>query len=170
MRQPVSCYDKALDLLSRRSHFRRELAFKLRRREYDDEVIEATLGRLEEKGFLDDLATAREWVASRLSRGPEGRLRLLAGLLRKGASHELAEEALGGLDSEQESELAHQAAERWRLRQGPAEDRSERATLARHLERRGFPGHVIVSVLDSGKGTGGTGLPGLEEPVDSPDE
>ena len=152
MRRPVSCYDKALDLLSRRSHLRRELAFKLNRRGYTEEEVESTLGKLEDRGFLDDLATSKEWVASRLARGPEGRMRLLAGLVRRGASREVAEEALADLGSEDESAMVRQAADRWWARRGRGEPEKDRAALARHLERRGFPRHAIVTVLAAGLG------------------
>lgn len=166
MRRPVSCYDKALDLLSRRSHLRRELIYKLNRREYSEEEIESTLERLEARGFLDDLATSKEWVASRLARGPEGRLRLLAGLVRRGASREVAEEALAELNDEDETALVQQAAERWWTRRSRGEREKDRAALARHLERRGFPRHAIVSVLAAGLGTGGAEL---SQPDDSED-
>ena len=63
-----TCYNKALDLLSLRSHFQQELKYKLLRRGYEEEEIEDVLERLIEKRFLDDRATAFEFARSRAAR------------------------------------------------------------------------------------------------------
>ena len=58
------CYEKAVQLLASRPHFRRELAGKLLQRGYPADEMEATLDRLTEQGYLDDSATARaSWRA-----------------------------------------------------------------------------------------------------------
>lgn len=138
-----SCYNKALDLLARRPHFRRELAAKLAARGFDDDEIASALDRLEEKRFLDDRQAARDFAARRLEREPIGRRRLLAELARRGASEDDAREAVDAVYPEDDAELAAAAAERWRRRTAAP----RREALARHLERRGFSGHAIVSAL-----------------------
>ncbi|MCP4656605.1 MAG: regulatory protein RecX [bacterium] len=147
MRQPTPCLRKAMDLLSRRPHFRRELEAKLAQRDYDPAEIEETLERLEARRLLDDARTTLEFVSSRLAREPLGRRRLRNELERRGAPPELARQALDELFPEDETELARQAAERWRRRRGGAAPRDQRAALFRHLERRGFSQHAIFSVL-----------------------
>jgi regulatory protein len=138
---PPSCYDKAVQLLAARPHFRRELEAKLAQRGYPAEEIEEALSRLESQGYLDDRAAARGFVEGRLERG-EGRERLRAELLKRGAPEEAVEEALTELTPEDDLPAAREAAEQWERRGG----RDLRA-LARHLERKGFSRHAIVAVL-----------------------
>src|SRR3954470_22725251 len=76
---PSTCYQKALQLLATRAHFRRELAMKLTQRGYPAEEIAAALDRLTEQKYLDDRATARLFVESRRERTSEGRARVRAG-------------------------------------------------------------------------------------------
>jgi len=138
-----SCNEKALELLSRRPHFRRELERKLQTREYSTEEVEATLARMEEYGYLNELETARAFVRQRLRRGPEGRSRLQAELGRRGAASEAASAALEELVPQDDRDLAKQAAETW-LRRG----REDSKALARYLQRKGFSSRAIFSVLE----------------------
>jgi regulatory protein len=137
------CYDKAVQLLAARPHFRRELEAKLQQRGYSAEEIADALARLTDQGYVDDRAAARGFVESRRGRG-EGRLRLRAELLRRGAPEEDAEEALAELTPEDDLSAAREAAERWEGQGG----RDPRA-LARHLDRKGFSRRAIVAVLSA---------------------
>jgi len=138
-------YDKAVELLARRAHFRRELAVKLAARGYPDEEIEETLARLAAHGYLDERDTARQWLEARLARGPEGRIRLAAELSRRGAEPEVVDEVLAERLPEDDREAARQAAERWRARRSGA---PRPDALARHLERKGFSPRAIRELLE----------------------
>jgi regulatory protein len=138
----ASCYDKALQLLAARPHFRQELEAKLVQRGYSEAEIEEVLARLTERGYLDDHAAARSFVESRSGRG-EGRARLRAELLKRGAPEEAVEESLAELTPEDDLPAAREAADRWERGGG----RDSRA-LARHLERKGFSRRAIVAVLN----------------------
>jgi regulatory protein len=135
------CYNKATQLLAARPHFRQELAAKLQQRGYSAEEIETALDTLTGQGYLDDRAAARGFVEARLGRG-EGRARLLAELLRRGAPEDAAAAALAELTPEDDLPAARAAAERWE-RQGGRDARA----LARHLDRKGFSRRAIVAVL-----------------------
>jgi regulatory protein len=136
-------YQKALQLLATRAHFRRELDAKLRQRGFPGEEIEAALAKLTEQGYLDDRATARVFVESRQGRTSEGRSRLRAELIKRGAPDDAVEAALAELTPEDDLPAARDAAESWR-RKGGLDPRA----LARHLERKGFSRRAIVSVLN----------------------
>ena len=140
---PPNPYQKALQLLATRAHFRRELDAKLRQRGYSGEEIEAALAKLTEEGYLDDRATARVFVESRQGRTSEGRSRLRAELIKRGAPDDAVEAALAELTPEDDLPAARDAAESWR-RKGGLDPRA----LARHLERKGFSRRAIVSVLN----------------------
>jgi regulatory protein len=140
---PATAYQKALQLLATRAHFRRELEGKLLQRGYPTDDVEAALARLTEEKYLDDRATARVFVESRQERTSEGRTRLRSELLRRGAPEDAVAAALAELTPEDDLPAAREAAEAWRSR-GGADPRS----LARHLERKGFSRRAIVSVLN----------------------
>ena len=133
-------YIKAVQLLATRAHFRRELDRKLLQRAFPPEEIEAALDRLRSEGYLDDRAAARDFVESRSSKG-EGRTRLRAELLKRGASEEAVEAALSDLPDD-DLPAAREAAGKWERKGG-----SDPRALARHLERKGFSRRAIVAVL-----------------------
>jgi regulatory protein len=135
----VRSYDKAVQLLAARPHFRRELEAKLRQRGFPSEEIEEALDRLTDQGYLDDRAAARSFVESRAAKG-EGRARLRAELAKRGAPEEAIEEALSEDD---DLPRAREAAEAWR-RKGGTDPRA----LARHLDRKGFSRRAIVAALN----------------------
>ncbi|RMH22045.1 MAG: regulatory protein RecX [Acidobacteria bacterium] len=145
-RSRPTCYQKAIELLAPRAHFRRELQLKLERRGYAAAEVEAVLARLAQEGLLDDVAAARAFVARKLRGSPLGRRRLAAELARRGVAEEVIDEALASLDDD-DRPLARQVAERWlaRDRRPPSERRD--AALARFLARRGFSERAIVHVL-----------------------
>jgi regulatory protein len=142
---PPACYDKAVQLLAARPHFRAELAGKLARRGYPSGEIEDALDRLTQQGYLDDREAAAGFVEGRAARG-EGRTRLQAELAKRGASGETIEGVLADLP-EDDLPAAREAAERWARRGG-----TDPAALARHLARKGFSHRAIVAVLNSTPG------------------
>ncbi|HEX2223318.1 MAG TPA: regulatory protein RecX [Thermoanaerobaculia bacterium] len=154
----ASCYDKAVQLLAVRSHFRAELAAKLARRGYSEDEVAAALDRLTAEGYLDDRRAAEELTAARIERGGEGRRRLRAELARRGVASEVVEETVAALTPEDDLPAAREAARRWSSRRGSSgrgrDPRAEAASLARHLERKGFSHRAIVAVLREGPGAG----------------
>ncbi len=150
-------YDKAVQLLAARPHFRRELEAKLRQRGFPSEEIEEALGRLTDQGYLDDRAAARSFIEGRAAKG-EGRTRLKAELAKRGAPEEAIEEALSELTDEDDLPRAREAAEAWR-RKGGTDPRA----LARHLDRKGFSRRAIVAVLTGQSADGSNGELDIED-------
>jgi regulatory protein len=144
----VNCYNKSLALLAARPHFRRELERKLVQRGFPPEEIEEVLARLQSRGFLDDRATARQFVESRLERGAEGRARLRAELFKRGAPDAAIDEALAELTDDDDLPAAEEAAAAWERKGG-----TDPMALARHLDRKGFSRRAIVAVLKARPGT-----------------
>ena len=142
-KQPPSCFDKAVDLLARRAHFRLELERKLTSRGYDSLEIEGAIDRLFDLGYLDERTTAEHYVAGRLRRGDFGPRRLVAELRQRGVDGDLAGEIVREKIGD-EAELARRAADRWlRIKAG----RATPAALARHLERAGFSSSLVWEEL-----------------------
>ena len=141
-KRQVPPYQKAIELLARRSHFRREIAAKLAQRGYEEDEVESTVERLADEGLIDDRETAREFVRGRLARRPMGRVRLQSELGARGVPSDLAGEVLGELYPDDDLDLARRAARG----SGPASRRSPEA-LARRLDRLGFSSRAIVHLL-----------------------
>lgn len=121
---------KAVELLARREHSRRELEQKLIQRGYSQETISRVLDGLEERGYLDDRRFAESWVGSRIRRKPEGKRKLASGLAAKGVHREIIEEVLQGVDTRQLLTAAYEQLE------GKAG--GDREKLLRSLAARGF--------------------------------
>ncbi len=128
--------EKALDLVARREHSRRELEQKLRRKRFPEDAVRSALDELEQRGILDDHRFARLWAETRLRRRPEGRVQVIAGLVQRGVAREVAERCVAEV-YEQRTALVNDALRR-------AAERAWRAAgcsfepAVRRLVRRGF--------------------------------
>jgi regulatory protein len=162
----MDCYPKAAQLLAGRPHFRAELAAKLAKRGFPADEIAAALDRLEEQHYLDDRKAAADFIAHRRERGGESRLRLRAELVRRGAPAEAIDEALAGLDDEDDLEAAREACAK--AARSIHKGRKDPAALARHLARKGFSGRAIVAALKEGPEGSASFDEGVE--LDVPDE
>lgn len=145
------CFDKAIELLARRPHFRRELASKLLTRGFDHDEVESVLDRVDDRGLLDDRQNAEILATGSLKRKGFGPRRMRATLESKGVDRELALTVVGEIFPNRESEVeaARIAVQRWRFSR-----REERAKVGRHLERKGYSTGVVLQVLDELDGQG----------------
>ena len=138
-----TAYAKALGLLARREHSRRELRLKLKQRGYEGGEAGEALDRLGEQHYQDDDRFAEVLVRSRASQG-YGPVRLRAELKSHGLSdakiRAVLEEAGVDWDAQALAQL------RRRFGTGSAPDREERARRAQFLLRRGFPAATVRSV------------------------
>lgn len=149
----VNCWDKAVQLLARRPHFRRQLELKLQKKRFPQDEIDAALVRLTDLGYLDDLRCATDYIDQQLRRGLLGRRRLLADLLRRGVEEDVAQEALTATLPEDDLKATRQSADLWLSRR-----RFDRGALGRHLSRRGFSQRAILRVVEEHATAGGSPL------------
>ena len=142
-------YQTALDLLSRRDHFRRELAEKLRTRNFPKNEIEGSIARCEELDLLNDERVAHRFVEVRAAERGWGPHRLAAELRKRGMSADDADRL-----SDPSEDLAA-AAMRTALRKlevrAPAgwwRDGQRRARMVSSLITRGFEAEVAIAAVD----------------------
>ena len=138
-----TAYDKALGLLARREHSRKELKTKLRQGGYEGDETSAAINRLEEQHYQDDDRFAGVLLRSRIAQG-YGPMRLRVEL----KSHGLADARIRELLDEAEVDWDASAAAQLRRRYGSAgsTDPVERARRAQFLLRRGFAAATVRSV------------------------
>ncbi len=135
---------------------RKQLADKLAERDVPEDVAEAVLDRFEEVQLIDDAEFARMWVRSRSQTRSLARSAIRRELAGKGIEPELAEEALGQISADDETEAARDLVER-KLRRGSVpEDAKEREKLVRRLvsmlARKGYSPSLGFSVVNDAVG------------------
>ena len=134
---PEQALELAGHFLGTRPRSRWEVARRLRRAGTSDEVIEATLDRLEELALVDDLAFARWWLEQRDRHAPRGR-RLVEAELRQhgidGTVIDALRDELAALDwaVSEDGTRADAGVPR-------TEEERARAALAQHLRGRPLP-------------------------------
>ncbi len=134
----------ALKLLGLRSHSREELDRKLSRKGYSTESIRTVLDTLTREGVLDDRKFSMEFIRSRSSRKPSGKLKIQAELRKRGVADSIIAELLQEYES---VELCHKAAEKKRGSIRGATVGEKQRKLAIFLHNRGFGWQEIQVVL-----------------------
>ena len=126
---------RALDLLTRREHSRKELGRKLRAHGADSVEVEAAIEKLTAAGWQDDARFAELLVRSRAGAG-QGPIRIRAEL----ATHGLGREEIAAALDAYEGDWSANARDLLRRRCGviPATDRQARHKAVELLMRRGF--------------------------------
>ena len=101
-------FQKALQFIQHRPRSIEETRRRLSEKGFNDDVITATLDKLQEKNWLDDFDFARQWIENRNTFRPRSN-RLLAYELRlKGVADETINRSLENFGGDQ-NELAYQA-------------------------------------------------------------
>ena len=141
-RAELSPAGRALRLLARREHTRRELEVKLGPHVEDAEELHALLDDFTARGWLSEARAVAQLVNAKRDR--LGAARIRHALMQRGAPEELIDSALAGL---RESEL-DRARNVWARRfDAPPPDAAERARQVRFLQARGFSVEVALRVV-----------------------
>jgi regulatory protein len=132
---------RALRLLARREHSRRELERKLASHAESDTALHEVLEKLVEKKQLSDERYAAErvrWLARKY-----GAAKIRHDLKSKGIDPELVERVSAKDDLARATEILN------RRFRAPATTREERARRMRFLQSRGFSSEIIFSLLSA---------------------
>jgi regulatory protein len=156
-----------LRLLASAPRTRAHLAQAMARRKVPEEVAERVLDSLVESRLVDDVAFANAWVESRHTGRGLARRALSQELRRRGVSHEIVEDAVGSLSSEQEEETARTLA----VRRLPASRGLQPAIRLRRvaamLVRRGYPPGLAMAVVRDALAAEGESVDEDEDAVDA---
>ena len=136
---------RAVALLARRDHGRRELITKLQQRLGEQPALAEVLAWCEEHGFIDDRRFAGFFVRARIERG-QGALRIRQELQLKGVQNDWIAEALENAEVDWFA-LAREVRAR-RFRHYPT-DQKEKAKQLRFLQSRGFDAEQSFAALDA---------------------
>ncbi len=140
----------AFRLLAHRGRSVQELADRLRRKEFPEEVIAEVVHRLKELNLLDDAAVARQWARSYAVNSLWGDRKIRHRLREMGISEDLVSEALAEARQELPEPIAigkilkKRSPERLTAQANSAK---EEQRLIRHLAAKGFAPPAIFQVL-----------------------
>jgi regulatory protein len=138
--------EDAYRLLGFRARSEKEIADRLGRKGYEEEVVAEVLAALRAHGYVDDAAFAEAWVSAR--GGTRGRRALAHELRQKGVAPEVAARTIDEAKDEEAERAAAYAAAVKKVGSRPADQsRAARARLAAFLQRRGFGWDVIRPAL-----------------------
>ena len=134
-------------LLKYRLRSKKELGERLTRKKFPGEIAGQVIKSLEEKGFLDDGAFARAWIASR-GRKFGGR-RLTQELRQKGISPDLVDEGLRELKERcPEEETVRGIAEEKLRKLKDLDPQTARRRVYAYLIRRGFSPDTVIDTIN----------------------
>jgi regulatory protein len=88
----TAALEVALRFLGSRPRTEREVVDRLRRAAAEEEVIDVTVDRLRDLGYIDDVAFARWWSEQRDRHAPRGRRLMEAELRQKGVPRDVIEQ------------------------------------------------------------------------------
>jgi regulatory protein len=141
------CLDKAILYLSRRMHSKKELRQKLVRAEFAADVIDKSLAKLEELGYVNDEEFARQKL-QQAQRKLIGQRRAMAELMRSGVKGDVARDAV---DQHFRSDEARDNAQKLIDKNLPRLERLDPDTAKRRLigllQRRGFDYETIMPLV-----------------------
>ena len=137
-------YNKALDLLSRREHSRKELYIKLTKRFDCKDEINLTLDQLEENNLLCDSRFTEEYVHSRRRKG-FGPVKISMELEKRGVKDSLISSEIDKFnDWDKLAKLSFKK----RFPDGATKNFKELQKQKNFLANKGFSFYQIESVLD----------------------
>jgi regulatory protein len=150
-----AAYRAAVRAQARRAHARGDLARRLVRKQHPSAAVDLALARLVAQGLLDDDRFARDYAASRATRG-RGPARLLRDLLSQGVDRRLAEAAVRQALADEGVDPAvavRSVAEKRASRLAGLPRPVQRRRLLAFLLRRGYAGAAVRDLVEELCGT-----------------
>ncbi len=139
-------YQIALRFISYKPRSRYTVEEKLKKSGFSEDIISSVVKEFEEKGYLDDLEYARQWVDERSSSKPRSRRQLAYELKKLGISENLILEALK--NAPEDVELAYALGKKYLRRYQHLDEDSFKKKLFGVLARRAFSFEVVNRTID----------------------
>ena len=138
----------ALHALATRGVSKVEIEARLGARELPAEVVAEQISDLERQGLIDDAELASNLVDKYVLRQGLGRRAAAEKMRQRGVSKALIQEALEGISNEDESSRLREVAEDRARALGSLAPEVAKRRLVAYLQRRGYSGNEIFSVVD----------------------
>jgi len=144
--QKVRAY--AFLLLKFRQRSESEIYQRLKRKKFDESLINDTVSFLKNKGFIDDKLFTKSWIESRVKK-PFGLRRIKQELKLKGINKEIIDKQVGEVKEDYpEEEIVLKVAQDRFNRLKTIDPDIARRRLYSYLLRRGFSPEIITDTLN----------------------
>lgn len=140
-------FQKALKYISYKPRTKSEVVMKLKENDFDEEIISIVLDMLVEKGYVNDLQFAKNWVENRSIYKPRSKKLITWELKNKQIGEEIIREVTGEMLPEEK--LAMLAAEKYARRLSGYEKEVFFRRLTGYLIRRGFSFITVNSTVQT---------------------
>ena len=142
--------ESAFRYLAGRAHSEKELRTKLRRKQYDETLVDQIIAELKQAKLIDDRGFALSFARNRMVSKPMGERLLRQELWQKGLAEKLIDETIKQIYAEMSQEdVALQLLEKRRPRYKNLAQKEQKKRLYDFLVRRGFGWDVLNDVLHS---------------------
>jgi regulatory protein len=140
-------FQKALRFISYKPRTMSEVEKKLNEYDFDEDIISDVLKMVVEKGYVNDLQYAKNWVENRSIYKPRSKKLITWELKNKQISEDIISEATGDLVPE--DKLASLAAEKYARRLSGYEKEIFVRRLSGYLIRRGFSFSTVKTTVQT---------------------
>lgn len=144
-----ACMRRCGLLLGSRDYSVSRLREKLLKAGFDDTIVEDSLERLKDAGYLDDRRYAEQFIRSHLS--DKSRLRIIKDLIDRGIADEMISEAFGEFTEEEIQSAQYDQIRRLLEKRGYDPDlfsfEEKQKTMA-FLQRKGFTNRLIRRAIE----------------------
>ncbi len=135
--------------LSHRDRSTRETADHLKKKGFEEAVVQQTLEDLKQANYLDDRRFAEHWARTRAENRQYGKFRLRQELIGKGLARDLIDEILDTLfETVKEIDLARAVVAKKQPAMQDLDPDKRKRRLVGLLQRKGFSTDIIYKVLD----------------------
>lgn len=141
-------FNTAINFLSFRMRSESEIRTHLKKKEWEEPVIQAVLLKLNERQYIDDLEFASAYVRTQVNGGKKGPGTIKQELKQKGVADHYIEEALTKYDGEQQIEHAIQLGNKLTKQNSSLSERSLKQKIQQHLMTKGFPSNIISIAME----------------------
>lgn len=138
----------AINYLSFRMRSESEIRTHLKKKEWEEPVIEAVLLKLNERGYIDDLEFAAAYVRTQINGGKKGPGTIKQELKQKGIEDRYIEEALNKYGDAQQLEHAIQLGNKVAKQNSGLSERFLKQKIHQYLMTRGYSSNIISIALE----------------------
>jgi len=141
-------YERALSYLEKRDRTEKEVSDKLTGAGFSEVVVEKTLSRLRDAGYVNDEDYAARYMEALAGKG-RGKLRIAAEMRRKGLEGELVKNTLedGALALDEAERAKNEAKRAWDKIPDKSDQRKAMAKVNRKLAALGYSYSVIGEAM-----------------------
>ncbi len=134
-------------LLKFRQRSRKEIYERLKKKKFDEEIINETISFLKNKGFIDDQLFAKAWIESRIKK-PLGLRKIRQELNLKGIDKQIIDSQIGEIKEKySEEEVVGEIAKKRLSRLKGIDPDNAKRRLYSYLLRRGFSSEIVIDTI-----------------------